>query len=92
MTTYVPVRPGINMKGRLGGDRLTKKFVREIMREHPEWDWRNLGPGGAYVNGEDAVRYDLILQVYADDLATTLCMVHFQADQTKPFGYQAVVS
>lgn len=90
MHQYVPVAPGPNLSRLLGGQRLTKKFVREAMRDHPEWDWRNLGSGGTYVNGGDAIRYDLTLQVMEN--GTTKAMVNFQADETKPFGYQAVVS
>lgn len=94
MHTYVPVQPGPNMTDllRKDGCRLTKRWVREVMRDHPEWDWRNLGPGGTYVNGGDAIHLGLTLQVYGADGATTVAMVAFQTDDTMPYGYLAVVS
>lgn len=94
MTEYVPVAPGINLTQHLARTktgRITKAWVRQVMREHPEWDWRNLGMGrGTYVNGEDAIRYDLTLQVMEN--GTTKAMVNFQADVNEVVGYKAVVS
>lgn len=91
---YVPVTPGVNLSRHLREQtktgRITKAWVREVMREHPEWDWRNLGDGGTYVNGEDAIRLDLTLQVM--DNGTTRAMVNFQSNVNLPVGYQAVVS
>lgn len=76
MTTYIPVTPGVNLTRALDGGRLTKKWVRDAMRDHPEWDWRNLGFGYTYVNGSDAAALDLTLQVMRD--GTTVCMVTFK--------------
>lgn len=91
MHEYVPVAPGVNLTRLLAGQRLTKKFVREAMRDHPEWDWRNLSMRpGTYVNGEDAVRYDLTLQVM--DNGSHVAMVDFKADVNQPSGVVAVVS
>lgn len=103
-TTYVPVSPGIDMSRALGGARLTKKWLREYLRDHPEKDFRNLGLGGSYVNGQDALNMDLTLQVMSN--GSTVAMVHYQRVERKPsrsddeipvapaefWGYQAVVS
>jgi hypothetical protein len=95
MTEYVPVAPGINLTRHLRdhtkNGRITKVWVRSVMREHPEWDWRSLAlDSGTYVNGEDAVKYDLILQVMEN--GTTKAMVHFKADVNQPSGVVAVVN
>jgi hypothetical protein len=90
MTTYLAVEPGVNLSRALGGERLTKKWVRERMREHPEWDWRILTPGfGSYINGQDAIANDVTLQVMRD--GSTVAMVNFQSSADGDWGYQAVV-
>lgn len=95
MTTYVPVRPGVNLSRHLRlntkNGRITKVWLRQVMRSHPEWDWFNLGlDGGTYVNGADAIRSDLTLQVM--DGGTTIAMINFAADDTNEYGLKAVVS
>lgn len=67
MTTYVPVDLGIEMRRALGSKRLTKKWLREYLAAHPAHDFVNLGPGGTYVNGNEALRYGLVLEVHDVD-------------------------
>jgi hypothetical protein len=95
MHEYIPVAPGINLTQHLAANtkhgRITKVWVRQVMREHPEWDWRNLGlNGGTYLNGEDAAKHDLTLQVMEN--GTTKAMVNFKVDVNQPSGVIAVVS
>jgi len=91
-TTYVPVTPGIDMTQALGGSRLTKTWLRDYLRVFPQKDFRNLGPGGSYVNGQEAVDGDLTFQVYdAKRPGTTIAMVYFQRTTDNSWGYQAVV-
>lgn len=93
MTLWVPVVPGVNLSSALGEARLTKKWVREIMRQHPEWDWRNLSPliRGTYVNGEDAIRHgDMVLQVMRG--GSVVATITFQRTDANEWGYQAVVT
>lgn len=83
MHEYLTVAPGVNLSRLLGGKRLTKKFVRDAMRDHPEWDWRILSVGhGTYVNGEDAIRYNLTLDVSVD--GSHLAFIDFKAVERKP--------
>lgn len=96
MTTYVEVIPGVAISATLNGRRLTKTLVRDLMRDHPEYDWLRLA-GGGYVGGGDALRHDLTLQVKRPVTGfsghpDTVCMINYQADSTREFGYQAVVS
>lgn len=95
MTEYVPVSPGINLSRHLRENskngRLTKTWVKKVMAEHPEWDWRNLGlTGGTYVNGEDAIKSDLTLMVTNN--GSHVASVTFTVDVNLPVGYVAVVS
>jgi hypothetical protein len=96
LSEYLTVAPGVNLTRHLAehtpNGRVTKAWVRLAMQQHPEWDWRNLGPGGTYVNGQDCIRQDLTLQVVDPaSPGTVKAMVNFQINVTKPIGYQAVV-
>lgn len=94
-TTYVPVVPGIDMSQALRKSnmkRLTKKWLRDYLRDNPQKDFRSLdGRGGTYVNGQDAVAMDLTLQVYDAEQRSTVAMVNFQPTSANEWGYQAVV-
>jgi len=90
--TYVPVVPGVNLSKALDGKRLTKKWVREMMLAHPEWDWRNIGPSrGTYINGQDCVTYDVTLEVRDPKSMSLVALVTFQPTDANEWGYQAVV-
>lgn len=91
MTTYLSVTPGIDMSQALGAQRLTKKWLRDYLRDHPEKDFRNHTGRGAYVNGEDAVRMDLTLEVFDSHLTRRVGIVNFQPTDLNQWGYQAVV-
>lgn len=93
MHTYLSVVPGIDMTRALGDMRLTKKWLRDYLRDHPEKDFRCLDTSrGTYVNGGDAtaIGMDLTLRVMRG--ATTVAMVNYQRTETNEWGYQAVVS
>ena len=97
MTNYIPVSPGPDMTRALQGKNVTKKWLREYLRDNPQKDFRSLAmAGGAYVNGEDAIRDDLTLEVYRSEIGATLvAMVNFQPTEptnARPYPYQAVVS
>lgn len=94
MTTYLTVTPGIDMRSALGQDRLTKKWLREYLRDHPEKDFRVLTYGvRGPVNGENAIQMDLTLQVVGPyDPGTVVGTVNFQPTDANEWGYQAVVS
>jgi hypothetical protein len=97
MTTYIQVFPGIDMSRALQGKRPTKRWLREYLRDNPHKDFGVLTPGmGSYVNGEDAIRHDLTLEVYATSIGASLvAVVNFQSCEptnAKPWPYQAVVS
>ena len=92
MHETVPVLPGPNLLKLLGDQRLTKRWVREIMKDHPEWDWRIVS--GPYINGEGAIRYKKALDVKRRNPDLTIdhvCFIEFQESVDSPFGYQAVV-
>lgn len=88
----IPVVPGIDMQRALdrSGSRLTKKWLREYLRDNPQKDFRNVGfRSGTYVNGQDAINFDLTLEVRGGyDL---VAVVNFQPTDTNEWGYQAVV-
>lgn len=94
MTNYLTVTLGIDATKALGGKRLTKKWLREYLRDHPEKDFRNHTHGvrGTYVNGEDCIRHDYTLEVH-DLQGRSVAMVNFQTalDSGNEWGYQAVV-
>jgi len=97
MHEYVTVVPGVNLSNHLNNQRpgnrpvVTKKWVRQVMGQHPEWDWYVVG--GSAINGGDCLRGDITLQVVdRNDVGTVRAMVNFQADADRPFGYKAVVS
>lgn len=91
MTTYIPVSPGIDMSAALGKARLTKKWLRDYLRDNPQKDFRSLMMGGgSYVNGETALRMDLTLEVHHN--GASIALVNFQPTDTNDWGYQAVVS
>lgn len=86
------VAPGIDMTRALGSERLSKQWLRDYLRKNPEKDFRNLSGGGTYVNGGDAVRMDLTLQVVSmRNPATVIAVVNYQRDAHTDWGYQAVV-
>lgn len=94
MHTYLSVVPGVNLTRALGSNRLTKVWVREMMRTQPDWDWRIMTTGQA-VNGEDCIRQgDVTLQVMAvrNGGWSTIAMVNFKPDARAAVGYKAVVS
>lgn len=67
MNQSLTVVPGVNLARHLAQfspaqSGVTKRWVREAMRQHPEWDWRIHGET-SYVNAESAIRYDLDFQV-----------------------------
>lgn len=101
MTQYLAVAPGVDMTDAmhlLNGGRLTKKWLRDYLRDNPQKDFRILNPVGAgasgtYVNGQDAIRHDLTLEVRSlrpgsNDL---VALVDFQRTDANDWGYQAVV-
>lgn len=90
MTTYLSVTPGIDMSQALGTARLTKKWLRDYLRDNPQKDFRNHTGAGAYVNGEDCIRQDLSLEVYDSGHRLVAC-VDFQSTNANDWGYQAVV-
>lgn len=92
MTTYLSVTPGIDMNSALGKQRLTKKWLRDYLRDNPQKDFRNLTrQGGTYVNGEDCIEYDLSLEVRRADSLELVASVEFQKSDANEWGYQAVV-
>jgi hypothetical protein len=89
----VPVAPGIDMSDALMGRRLTKAFLRGYLRENPQKDFRILVSGmGTYVNGEDAIRHDLTLEVRQPRGGDFVALVNFQSTDDNEWGYQAVVA
>lgn len=91
MTTYLSVTPGIDMSQALGGKRLTKKWLREYLRDNPQKDFRNHTGPGSYVNGEDCLNYDLSLVVHDSTTQSVVASVDFQKSDANEWGYQAVV-
>lgn len=94
MSTYLTVTTGIDMRSALGKERLTKKWLRDYLRDHPEKDFRVLTHGvRGPVNGENVIDLDLTLQVVApNDPGTVVANVNFQRVEGTEWGYQAVVS
>ena len=90
MTTYISVTPGIDMTLALGDERLTKKWLRAYLAEHPEKDFRVMG-SSQYVNGQDCVRYNLSLEVRRPSDAGLVAGVDFGVTDTNEWGYAAVV-
>ena len=92
MTEYLSVEPGVDMTTALNGARLTKKWLRDYLRTNPQKDFRILGGRwrGSYVNGEDCIRQDAVLEVRDRNL-TLVAVVTFQATDASDWGYQAVV-
>jgi len=93
VTTFVMVVPGIDMTRALGEQRLTKKWLRSYLADHPEKDFRISG-SGRYVNGEDCIRYNLVLEVRRPPLNALVGLVEFRAcERTEDnlWGYEAVV-
>lgn len=90
MTTYISVHPGIDMTEALNGQRLTKKWLRDYLRTNPQKDFRVAG-NGQYVNGEDAIRADLSLEVRRPITLDLVACVDFQTSTHNEWGYQAVV-
>lgn len=91
---YIEVEPGVNLSRALGGRAITKAWVRDMMRRHPEWDWRMMSTG-QYVNGGDAVRYDLTLDVQKltrSGYFSHVAFINYQSDEAEEYGYKAVVS
>lgn len=89
----IPVVPGIDMSAALMGQRLTKTWLRNYLRTNPQKDFRILVSGmGTYVNGEDAIRHDLTLEVMTPDQSDLVGLVNFQSTDDGDWGYQAVVA
>lgn len=91
---YVAVEPGVNLSRALAGHTLTKAWVRDVMNRHPQWDWREVGLT-RYVNGEDAIRFDLTLDVHKltrSGYFEHVAFVNYQPDPNEEWGYKAVVS
>jgi hypothetical protein len=93
MTEYLSVAPGIDMSTALNGGRLTKKWLRDYLRDNPEKDFRILGGrwAGSYVNGGDAMTQDLVLEVRDPQTLDLKGVVAFQRTDANDWGYQAVV-
>lgn len=92
------VAPGIDMSSALNGQRVTKRWLREYLRDHPEKDFRILNPvgagaSGAYVNGQDAIQNNLTLEVRSLRPGSNelVALVDFQPTDANDWGYQAVV-
>jgi hypothetical protein len=93
---YLAVAAGIDMSKALNGQRITKRWLRDYLRDHPEKDFRILntrGHGGAYVNGQDAITNDLTLEVRSLRAGSNelVALVDFQPTDDNEWGYQAVV-
>lgn len=101
MTTYLSVGMGVDMSqawaieakpGRDGRTPApTKAWLREYLRTHPQKDFRNLGFGGSYVNGQDAMREDLTLQFNCRSGTALINFQPVEKSDANPWGYQAVV-
>lgn len=98
MTTTLIVSPGIDMGDALRretGGKLTKAWLRDYLRGNPQKDFRIVGgpgPLGSYVNGEDAIRHDLSLEVRMPN--GHVAVVDYQScpvTDRNEWGYQAVV-
>lgn len=93
MTIFLSVTPGIDMTRALGDSRLTKKWLREYLRDNPQKDFRVHG-SGQFVNGEDCMRYDLELEVRRPsdhDLVAAVYFLDAPRTEANLWGYVAVI-
>ena len=87
MTTHIPVTCGAWLNRYIfadardyGGKRVTKAALRDALKANPTADFRNLSAfhPGTYLNGWDAVRDGLMLEVHDD--GRFVCVVWFERD------------
>lgn len=91
MTEYISVTPGIDMSQALNGARLTKKWLRDYLRDNPQKDFRMVGRS-SYVNGEECIDHDLVLEVRRPGDLHLVAVATFQRTTANEWGYQAVVA
>lgn len=89
----LPVSLGIDMRGALGKEELTKDWLRDYLRDNPQKDFRNLNGGGTYVNGEECIKHGLTLEVRSLKPGSNelVALVDYQSTDANEWGYQAVV-